>query len=56
MRANEFIIEDNESRTEEFQGVHMKIRDDGYEVVASALDDWGREMGSVVLIKVTVMN
>ena len=51
MRAKEFIVEDNESRTEEFHGVHMKIRDDGYEVVASALDDWGREMGSVVFNK-----
>ena len=51
MRASEFIVEDNESRTEEFQGVHMKIRDDGYEVVASALDDWGNEMGSVVFNK-----
>ncbi len=51
MRAIEFIVEDNESRTEEFHGVHMKLRDDGYEVVASALDDWGREMGSVVFNK-----
>jgi hypothetical protein len=51
MRATEFIVEDNESRTEEFHGVHMKIRDDGYEVVASALDDWGNEMGSVVFNK-----
>jgi GNAT superfamily N-acetyltransferase len=51
MRAREFIVEDNESRTEEFHGVHMKLRDDGYEVVASALDDWGREMGSVVFNK-----
>lgn len=51
MRAREFIVEDNESRTEEFHGVNMKIRDDGYEVVASALDDWDREMGSVVFNK-----
>lgn len=51
MRANEFIVENNKSRTEEFQGVHMKIRDDGYEVVASALNDWGNEMGSVVFNK-----
>lgn len=29
----------------------MKLRDDGFEVVASALNDWGNEMGAVVFNK-----
>jgi predicted GNAT family acetyltransferase len=51
MRINEIITENTESRTEEFHGVHMKLRDDGHEVVASALNDWGNEMGAVVFMK-----
>lgn len=52
MRAKEFIVEYNEENTtEEYHGLHMKIKDDGYEVVTTALDDWGNEMGSVVFMK-----
>ena len=50
MRAREFIIE---SRTEDFAGLKMRVRQDPYELVVSALDgDWGaKELGYVVMRK-----